>query len=149
MERLEKYAWMQKIKPLHAPIQILMCGVSWVFLFNLKKSPSFILSSYVIIKLLYYTNLYLFMNFICLILFMNFRLTFMVPTACALFPQNWYFYMSNISNIIFLFSFYFYLILSDIPQSHQGVYFAALGARKLWIAEEELRSQWNTEVFVF
>lgn len=43
MERLEKYAWMQKIKPLHAPIQILMCGVS---------------------------------------------LTFMVPTACALFPQN-------------------------------------------------------------
>ncbi|XP_020289845.1 sideroflexin-2 isoform X2 [Pseudomyrmex gracilis] len=43
MERLEKYAWMQKIKPLHAPIQILMCGIS---------------------------------------------LSFMVPTACALFPQN-------------------------------------------------------------
>ncbi|KYQ58391.1 Sideroflexin-2 [Trachymyrmex zeteki] len=43
MERLEKYTWMQRIKPLHAPIQIMMCGIS---------------------------------------------LTFMVPTACALFPQN-------------------------------------------------------------
>ncbi|KAG5316073.1 SFXN2 protein, partial [Pseudoatta argentina] len=43
MEKLEKYAWMQRIKLLHAPIQIMMCGIS---------------------------------------------LTFMVPTACALFPQN-------------------------------------------------------------
>lgn len=43
MERLEKYAWMQKIKLLHAPIQVMMVG--------------------------------------CF-------LTFMVPTACALFPQN-------------------------------------------------------------
>ncbi|XP_014477890.1 PREDICTED: sideroflexin-2 [Dinoponera quadriceps] len=43
MEKLEKYPWMQKIKPLHAPIQILMCGIS---------------------------------------------LSVMVPTACALFPQN-------------------------------------------------------------
>ncbi|XP_071560273.1 sideroflexin-2-like [Temnothorax nylanderi] len=46
MERLEKYAWMQRIKPLHAPIQIMMCGIS---------------------------------------------LTFMVPTACALFPQMCFF----------------------------------------------------------
>lgn len=43
MERLEKFDWMQKIKPLHAPIQVMLCG--------------------------------------CF-------LTFMVPTACALFPQN-------------------------------------------------------------
>ncbi|XP_011688084.1 PREDICTED: sideroflexin-2 [Wasmannia auropunctata] len=43
MERWEKYLWMQRIKPLHAPIQIMMCGIS---------------------------------------------LTFMVPTACALFPQK-------------------------------------------------------------
>ncbi|XP_043247891.1 sideroflexin-2 [Colletes gigas] len=43
MERLERYPWMQKIKPLHGPIQITMVG--------------------------------------CF-------LTFMVPTACALFPQN-------------------------------------------------------------
>ncbi|XP_076481093.1 sideroflexin 2 isoform X3 [Bombus vancouverensis nearcticus] len=43
MERLEKYAWMQKIKFLHAPIQVMLVG--------------------------------------CF-------LTFMVPTACALFPQN-------------------------------------------------------------
>lgn len=43
MERLEKYPWMQRIKPLHAPIQVLMVG--------------------------------------CF-------LSFMVPTACALFPQN-------------------------------------------------------------
>ncbi|XP_012345337.1 sideroflexin-2 [Apis florea] len=43
MERLEKYTWMQKIKPLHGPIQVLLVG--------------------------------------CF-------LTFMVPTACALFPQN-------------------------------------------------------------
>lgn len=43
MERLEKYAWMQRIKILHAPIQVMMVG--------------------------------------CF-------LTFMVPTACALFPQN-------------------------------------------------------------
>ncbi|XP_076759051.1 sideroflexin 2 [Xylocopa sonorina] len=43
MERLERYAWMQKIKPMHAPIQVLLVG--------------------------------------CF-------LTFMVPTACALFPQN-------------------------------------------------------------
>ncbi|KAK0183304.1 hypothetical protein PV327_001357 [Microctonus hyperodae] len=43
MERLEKYQWMQRIKVLHAPIQVLLCG--------------------------------------CF-------LTLMVPTACALFPQN-------------------------------------------------------------
>ncbi|XP_014221432.1 sideroflexin-2 [Trichogramma pretiosum] len=43
MESLEKKAWMQRIKFLHAPFQVLMCGVS---------------------------------------------LTLMVPTACALFPQN-------------------------------------------------------------
>ncbi|KAJ8686938.1 hypothetical protein QAD02_022732 [Eretmocerus hayati] len=43
MERLERKAWMQRIKPLHGPFQVLMCGVS---------------------------------------------LSLMVPTACALFPQN-------------------------------------------------------------
>ncbi|KAG7190270.1 hypothetical protein KM043_006388 [Ampulex compressa] len=43
MERLEKYNWMQRIKPLHAPMQVMMVG--------------------------------------CF-------LSFMVPTACALFPQN-------------------------------------------------------------
>ncbi|KOC60674.1 Sideroflexin-2 [Habropoda laboriosa] len=43
MERLEKYRWMQRIKLLHLPIQVLLVG--------------------------------------CF-------LTFMVPTACALFPQN-------------------------------------------------------------
>lgn len=43
MEKLEKQSWMQKIKALHAPFQVLMCGAS---------------------------------------------LLFMVPTACALFPQQ-------------------------------------------------------------
>ncbi|XP_076174666.1 sideroflexin 2 [Ptiloglossa arizonensis] len=43
MERLEKYHWMQRIKPLHAPIQVMIVG--------------------------------------CF-------LTFMVPTACAIFPQK-------------------------------------------------------------
>ncbi|XP_048516065.1 sideroflexin-2 isoform X2 [Athalia rosae] len=43
MQKLETYAWMQRIKPLHGPMQIMMVG--------------------------------------CF-------LTFMVPTACALFPQN-------------------------------------------------------------
>lgn len=42
MEALEKQSWMQKIKSLHGPFQVMMCGIS---------------------------------------------LTFMVPTACALFPQ--------------------------------------------------------------
>ncbi|XP_063982427.1 sideroflexin-2 [Diachasmimorpha longicaudata] len=43
MERLEKFKWMQRIRPLHAPIQVLGCGIF---------------------------------------------LSFMVPTACAIFPQN-------------------------------------------------------------
>jgi len=43
MENLEKMAWMQKIKPLHGWIQVLLCGVS---------------------------------------------LTYMVPTACSMFPQK-------------------------------------------------------------
>ncbi|KAK4882958.1 hypothetical protein RN001_006277 [Aquatica leii] len=43
MERLEKYRWMQKIKPLHGPIQVVLVG--------------------------------------CF-------LSFMVPTACALYPQR-------------------------------------------------------------
>lgn len=43
MAKLETYKWMQRIKVLHAPIQVLLCG--------------------------------------CF-------LTFMVPTACAIFPQN-------------------------------------------------------------
>ncbi|XP_076240437.1 sideroflexin 2 [Calliopsis andreniformis] len=43
MERLERYCWMQRIKPLHGPIQVMLVG--------------------------------------CF-------LTVMVPTACALFPQN-------------------------------------------------------------
>ncbi|XP_065648635.1 sideroflexin-2 isoform X2 [Hydra vulgaris] len=43
MQKLETYPWMQKIKPLHAPLQVLLCGIS---------------------------------------------LTFMVPAACAMFPQR-------------------------------------------------------------
>jgi len=42
MQRLEKFRWMQRIKILHAPLQVFLCGVS---------------------------------------------LTFMVPAACAMFPQ--------------------------------------------------------------
>ncbi|XP_049864664.1 sideroflexin-2 [Schistocerca gregaria] len=52
MERLEKYPWMQKIKPLHAPIQVVLVG--------------------------------------CF-------LTFMVPVACALFPQKCSLKMSTLA----------------------------------------------------
>ncbi len=31
MERLEQYPWMQRVKFLHAPLQILLCGGLWVF----------------------------------------------------------------------------------------------------------------------
>ncbi|XP_046750100.1 sideroflexin-2 [Diprion similis] len=53
MAKLETYGWMQRIKPLHAPIQIMLVG--------------------------------------CF-------LTFMVPTACALFPQNCSIAVSTIQN---------------------------------------------------
>lgn len=50
MERLEKLPFMQRIRVLHAPLQVLLCG-------------GFLL--------------------------------FMVPAACALFPQRWYLSMAS------------------------------------------------------
>ncbi|CAB4034663.1 Sideroflexin-2 [Paramuricea clavata] len=32
MEKLEKYRWMQRIKVLHMPIQVLLCGVGLTFM---------------------------------------------------------------------------------------------------------------------
>ncbi|KAL2746526.1 sideroflexin-2 [Vespula maculifrons] len=63
MERLEKYAWMQRIKILHAPIQVMMVGCFFIGKLRNKED-------------------------VCTITDNFFSLTFMVPTACALFPQN-------------------------------------------------------------
>ncbi|KAL2720395.1 sideroflexin-2 [Vespula squamosa] len=58
MERLEKYAWMQRIKILHAPIQVMMVGC--FFIGKLRNEED-----------------------VCTITDKFFSLTFMVPTACA------------------------------------------------------------------
>lgn len=123
MERLEKYAWMQRIRLLHGPIQIMMCGVSWV-------ARSFL--SYFIPCLIVKLSRWLLCEF-----YVKQTDAYGADGVRAI-PTK---LVNNVSYIwkFFRLCFIFTLLLRDVFQLHKGDYFTTLGTGKLRITEEELQ----------